>query len=56
MKTLAEGTAAQVERKAIEAIRQTDGGFILGPGFSIEVARTPAENLLALKRAFERTT
>lgn len=57
VKTLAEGTAAQVERKATEAIRQTNGrGFILGPGCSIEVARTPAENLQALKRATERTT
>lgn len=50
--TLATGTPAEVETKAIHAIRQIGGrGLVLGPGCSVQMARTPPENLLALRRS-----
>ena len=53
--TLADGTPEQVEEKAKHCIAQTKGtGFVLGPGCSVVTARTPLENLMALRRAPER--
>jgi uroporphyrinogen decarboxylase len=50
--TLAAGTPDDVEAKAVYAIREIGGrGFILGPGCSVRMASTPAENLFALRRA-----
>lgn len=52
--TLAEGTPAEVEAVARDAIRQTEGrGFLLGPGCSVRIAATPADNLHALRKAAE---
>jgi uroporphyrinogen decarboxylase len=51
---LASGTPAEVETAAVEAIRETGGRrFLLGPGCSVQMARTPPENLAALRRAPE---
>ena len=51
-KTLAMGSPADVLAKARAAIMQTSGrGFLLGPGCSVQVAQTSAENLDALRRA-----
>lgn len=53
-RTLANGTPVDVAAKARDAIRQTGGrGFLLGPGCSVQVARTPPQNLHALRRAAE---
>jgi uroporphyrinogen decarboxylase len=53
-RTLATGTAEQVFGIARAAIEQTQGcGFLLGPGCSVQIARTPAANLHALRRAVE---
>jgi len=51
-RTLARGSPADVLTKAIAAIAETSGrGFLLGPGCSVQVAQTSAENLDALRRA-----
>jgi uroporphyrinogen decarboxylase len=53
-KTLAQGTPEQVSAKAREAMAATGGtGFVLGPGCSIQVARTSPDNLRAMRRAAE---
>ena len=50
--TLATGTAADVEAKAVHAIHEIGGrGFLLGPGCSVQMAKTPTENLFALRRS-----
>ena len=50
--TLASGSQDEVEAKAMHAIRSIGGrGFVLGPGCSVQMAKTPPENLLALRRA-----
>jgi uroporphyrinogen decarboxylase len=51
-KTLAAASAAEVEAMAVHAIRGVGGrGFVLGSGCSVQMASTPPENLLALRRA-----
>ena len=56
-KTLASGSPDDVLAKARAAIEQTGGQrFLLGPGCSVQVARTSAENLRALRRASELST
>lgn len=51
---LAKGTPEDVLRAAHSAIASTGGrGFILGPGCSVQVAKTTAVNLRALRRAVE---
>lgn len=53
-RTLAQGSPDDVQAKARAAIRATGGkGFLLGPGCSVQIARTSAENLHALRRASE---
>ncbi|MBE9606610.1 hypothetical protein IAI18_17230 [Acetobacteraceae bacterium H6797] len=53
-RTLAYGTPAEVRMKARDAVRQTNGRhFLLGPGCSILTAKTPRENLMALRKAAE---
>ncbi|MBM3346152.1 MAG: hypothetical protein FJY55_06635 [Betaproteobacteria bacterium] len=50
--TLATGTPAEVETRAIRSIRQIGGrGLVLGPGCSVQMAKTPPENLFALRRS-----
>lgn len=50
--TLATGTVAEVEAKAVHVIRSIGArGFVLGPGCSVLMAKTPPDNLLALRRA-----
>ncbi len=52
--TLAAGSPDDVLGKGVDAIRQTGGrGFLLGPGCSVQVARTSVDNLRALRRAPE---
>lgn len=52
---LAEGTPADVERRAVNAILETGGtGMILSPGCSLRTAATPAENLRALRVSPEK--
>ena len=54
--TLANATPEDVTRKAVAAIEDTGGRrFVLGPGCSIVTARTPDENLKALRSAPETT-
>lgn len=51
-RTLATGSPDDVLAKARAAIAQTGGRqFLLGPGCSVQVARTSADNLRALRRA-----
>ena len=51
-KTLATAGADEVEKRAIHSIREIGGrGFLLGPGCSVQMAKTPPDNLLALRRA-----
>ena len=51
---LATGTPAEIEATAVAAIGETDGRrFLLGPGCSVQMARTPPANLAALRRAPE---
>jgi uroporphyrinogen decarboxylase len=53
-KTLASGRPADVAASACRAIEETNGtGFVLGPGCSVLIGKTPAENLRALRRAVE---
>jgi uroporphyrinogen decarboxylase len=53
-RTLAVGTPDEVFRKARSAIEETSGcGFLLGPGCSVQIARTSRENLQALRNAVE---
>jgi uroporphyrinogen decarboxylase len=47
------GTAGQVQRDALEAIRQTDGRrFILGTGCVLPII-TPAGNIMAARKSVE---
>lgn len=53
-RTLATGSPDDVLAKARAAIAQTGGRqFLLGPGCSVQVARTSGDNLGALRRASE---
>ena len=53
-RTLARGSPQDVFAKAREAIHATEGkGLLLGPGCSVQIAQTPAENLHALRRTAE---
>ena len=55
-KTLALGSPDDVLVKARAAMRASEGsGFVLGPGCSVQIAQTSAENLRALRRAAEAT-
>ena len=55
--TLARGTADAVSNKAINAILENNGtGMILASGCSIATAKTPAENLRALREAPSKAT
>ncbi|WP_319413093.1 uroporphyrinogen decarboxylase family protein [uncultured Cohaesibacter sp.] len=50
--TLARGTADEVSQKAVNTILENNGtGMILASGCSIATAKTPAENLKALRKA-----
>jgi uroporphyrinogen decarboxylase len=50
--TLATGSAAEVRDRAVAAIRESAGaGFVLGPGCSAAIARTPDANFAALRAA-----
>jgi uroporphyrinogen decarboxylase len=52
--TLARGSPADVIAKARAAIGETKGtNFLLGPGCSVQIAQTSADNLHALRRASE---
>lgn len=52
---LAEGTAEDVERRAVAAIRDAGGtGMILSPGCSLRIAATPEGNLRALRASPEK--
>ena len=54
-RTLTDGTPEQVEEMAKNWIKDTNGRrFVLGPGCSIVTARTPKENLMAMKAASEK--
>ena len=51
-RTLAHGSPQQVFERARAAIEEVQGrGFLLGPGCSVQVAATSAENLRALRQA-----
>lgn len=51
-RTLATGTPDEVYAKARAAVDEMEGrGLILGPGCSVMIAKTPPENLHALRRA-----
>lgn len=53
-KTLAQGAPGAVEAMALDALQSTGRrGFLLGPGCSVQMARTPPDNLRALRRAVE---
>ena len=53
--TLAEATPDDVMATAVASIRKTEGrGFLLGPGCSVRISRTPESNLRALRLAAER--
>jgi uroporphyrinogen decarboxylase len=52
--TLANGTPQEVIATARRSIALTGGtGFILGPGCSVQIGKTPSENLHALREAAE---
>ena len=52
---LAEGSPADVERRAVNAIVEAGGtGMILSPGCSLRTAATPAANLNALRASPEK--
>lgn len=54
--TLANGTPREVIAAARRSIALTGGtGFILGPGCSVQIGKTPPENLHALRQAVEVT-
>jgi uroporphyrinogen decarboxylase len=53
-RTLANAGPDDVLQRARSAIEQTQGrGFVLGPGCSVQIARTSPENLRALRRSVE---
>jgi len=53
-RTLAIGTPAEITAKARAAISENQGkNFLLGPGCSVQVAKTSDENLRALRRGVE---
>ena len=52
--TLASGMPGDISAKAVAAIRQANGsGFLLAPGWSVQMGRTPEANLRALRAAPE---